>query len=55
MSTACFAGGRRNCHSTPGPGSQGEALWRAEEEAGPLYLGGSEAEPVQELARCAGL
>lgn len=50
-----FAGRRGNCHPASGPGRQGEALWRAEEEAGPVRLGGPEAEPVQELARRAGL
>uniref|UniRef100_V9GXN2 Tumor protein D52-like 2 n=1 Tax=Mus musculus TaxID=10090 RepID=V9GXN2_MOUSE len=39
-------GGRRNCHSAPGAGSQREALWRAEKEAGPLHIRGAEAEPV---------
>lgn len=45
-SPASFTGGRGNCHSAPGAGSQREALWRAETEIGPLHIRGAEAEPV---------
>lgn len=55
MSPRAPTGGRGDRHPAPGAGGQGEALRRAEAEAGPLGPGGPEAEPDPQLARRAGL